>query len=227
MIKRSLLLSLLAAGSVAAQAQTIPEKVKPYVETCAACHGAFGNLTKGIETDEQGNVKIIDNVIEAPEEAPQPKLAGQHADYLYKQMREFRMDDDKPPVRENASMNGMIAVVPEEDLRAVAEYFASQKLQPAAAKSAESVALGQKLWRGGDASRNIPACAGCHGAAGKGIPSQYPALAGQFPEYIAVQLRAFRDNVRTNDPANMMRDIALRMTEPQIKAVADYAAGLR
>ncbi|MDR1854561.1 MAG: c-type cytochrome [Azoarcus sp.] len=227
MIKRSLLLSLLAAGSVAAQAQTIPEKVKPYVETCAACHGAFGNLTKGIETDEQGNVKIVDNVLVAPEEAPQPKLAGQHADYLYKQMRDFRMEGDKPPVRENANMNAMIAVVPDEDLRAVADYFAAQKLQPAAATNAETVAIGQKLWRAGDAARGIPACAGCHGPAGKGIPAQYPALAGQFPEYIAVQLRAFRDDVRQNDPANMMRAIALRLTEPQIKAVSDYAAGLR
>ncbi|MDR3212443.1 MAG: cytochrome c4 [Azoarcus sp.] len=206
MIKRSLLLSLLVATSLQAQAQTPEEKARQHIDTvCVACHMADGNS-------------------QVPEQA---KLAGQHADYLYKQMRDFKAMDGKPPVRENAIMNGMISVVPDEDLRAVANYLAAQTLQPATAKNIADIASGQKIWRAGIAAKGVPACAACHGPAGKGLPAQYPALAGQFPEYLEIQLKAFRDGVRANDPASMMRAIALRMTDPEIKAVADYAAGLR
>jgi cytochrome c553 len=216
MIKRSLLLSLLlVAGSLQAQdqAQVQPQaqpeatsapvvnNAKTVIETiCAACHMADGNS-------------------QVPEQA---KLAGQHADYLDKQMREF-----KAGTRVNASMNAMITMLPDEDVRAAAEYLAAQKLQPAIAKNTETVELGQKIWRAGLATKGLPACAACHGANGNGLPSQFPALAGQFPEYIEIQLKAFRDGTRANDPASMMRTIALKMTDPEIKAVADYAAGLR
>ena len=87
--------------------------------------------------------------------------------------------------------------------------------------------LGQKIWRGGIASKGVPACAACHGPAGAGLPAQYPRLSGQFADYSAAQLKAFRDGGRENDPNRMMRMIALKMTDAEMNAVADYAAGLR
>ena len=210
MIKRTLLLSLLlATGSLQAQDQTSAtdnNKAKPIIDTvCLACHMGDGNSL-------------------VPE---QPKLAGQHAEYLYKQMRDF-----STAARVNPIMNGMIFMLPDdESLRAAAEFYAAQKLDPAAAKNndknSDAFKMGEKLWRSGVASKGLPACAACHGPAGKGLPDQYPALAGQFPEYIELQLKIFRDETRTNDPSKMMRDIALKMTDKEIKAVSDYAAGLR
>ena len=102
-----------------------------------------------------------------------------------------------------------------------------QKLKPAAAADKELAALGQKLWRGGNAQNGTPACAGCHGPTGAGIPAQYPRVAGQYAEYLAAQLRAFKDGARANDPNGMMRGVAARLSEREIRAVAEYAAGLR
>ena len=97
----------------------------------------------------------------------------------------------------------------------------------AVAKDEKQIALGQQLWRQGDFKKGIPACAGCHGPAGAGLPAQYPALAGQLPEYTEDQLKKFRSGERANDPEKMMRMIADKMSDQQIKAVAEYAAGLR
>jgi len=219
MIKRSLLLPLLlVAGSLQAQNQAPAEnnmdnnKARPIVDSvCLACHMGDGN----------GNSQTPD----------QPKLAGQHAEYLYKQMRDFKSLDGHPAARENAIMNGMITMLADDEtIKAAAEFYAAQKLEPAAAKNSkdsDAFKLGEKIWRAGIASKGVPACAGCHGPAGKGMAAQYPALAGQYPEYLEIQIKAFRDGVRTNDPAKMMRDIAIKMTDPEIKAVADYTAGLR
>lgn len=208
MIKRSLLLSLLlVTGSLQAQDQA-PDltKAKQTAEgICAGCHGADGNSQL----------------------AANPKLAGQHPEYLFKQLREFKSWDGKPAVRSNPIMGAMVAGLDENDMKGLAQYFASQTLQPAAATNLETVELGQKIWRGGIPAKGVPACAACHGPAGAGLPAQYPALAGQFAEYTEVQLKAFRDGVRANDPASMMRTIALKMTDPEMKAVSDYAAGLR
>ena len=102
-----------------------------------------------------------------------------------------------------------------------------QQVKPAGAADKDLAGLGQKLWRGGNAATGVPACAGCHGPAGLGIPAQYPRLSGQFAEYLAAQLRLFRDGARANDPNGMMRGVAARMTEREIRAVAEYAAGLR
>jgi len=211
-MKRALLLSLLlAAGNLQAQDQAlIPDHVRAMVDTiCAACHMGTGN-----------------GVNESPEN---PKLAGQHAEYLYKQMKDYKSAEGRPPARENGVMNGMIVMLPDdESLRAAARFYAAQKLEPAQAKNNEntdSFKIGRNIWRAGIASKGLPACAACHGPKGKGIPSQYPAMAGQFPEYLEAQLRAFRDGTRTND--KMMQDIALKMTDLEIKAVSDYAAGLR
>ena len=209
MIKRSLLLSslLLVAGSLQAQDQAPDlDKAKQTAETlCAACHMADGNSQL----------------------AANPKIAGQHEDYLFKQLREFKGWNGNPPVRENAIMGGMVAGLEEADMRGLAKYFASFELKPEPAKNLETIELGQQIWRGGIASKGVPACASCHGPAGAGMPAQYPRLSGQFADYIEVQMKAFRDGVRKNDPNSMMRMIAIKMTDPEIKAVSDYAAGLR
>ncbi|MCL2161156.1 MAG: c-type cytochrome [Betaproteobacteria bacterium] len=183
---------------------------------CATCHGADGN--NWVRKDDGAFGKTDGG-------ADSPKLTGQHSDYLFKQFGDF-----KSGARENAIMNGMITMLPDDQMKEAAKFYAAQKFEPAAAANAadsDAYKSGERIWRAGIASKGLPACAACHGPLGKGMPAQYPALAGQFPEYTESQLKAFRDVVRANDPSKMMRDIALKMTDPEIKAVADYAAGLR
>lgn len=208
MIKRSLLLSLLfISGSLQAQDQAANNaQAMQIAETiCAACHGIDGNSA-------------------LPEN---PKLAGQIPEYLYKQMRDYTSIDGNPPRRENAIMNAMIASVDDASMRALAEYYASQEIKPETARNLDTVEQGQQIWRGGIMSKGVPACAACHGPAGAGIPAEYPRIAGQFADYTFEQLKAFRDGIRANDNNEMMRQIALKMTDQEMKAVADYAAGLR
>ena len=188
-----------AAKGDAARGQTIVASV------CVACHGPDGNSPLAVN----------------------PKLAGQHPDYLLKQMKNFKATDGKPPERVNPVMNGMIAAYDEGQMRDLAIYFATQTQKGETAKNRETIERGQKLYRGGDSSKGLPACAGCHGPTGTGIPAQYPRIAGQFAEYMEAQLKSFREGTRTNDPNRMMRTIALKMTDAEIKAVADYIAGLR
>lgn len=171
---------------------------------CAACHAVDGN-------------SIV---------PPNPKLAGQHAEYLFKQMKNFKAADGKPPVRINPIMNGMIASFDEAQMRDIAAYFAAQKPIANPVKRPDNVALGKKLYQGGDATKGLPACAGCHGPTGAGIPVEYPRIAGQLPEYIEAQLKAFRDDTRTNDPNKMMRMVAVKMTDDEIKAVAGFVSSL-
>ncbi|MDK9726471.1 MAG: cytochrome c4 [Sterolibacteriaceae bacterium MAG5] len=172
---------------------------------CAACHGADGNSTGPAN----------------------PKLAAQHPEYLFKQMKDFKAADGGQPNRVDPVMNGMIAAFDEEQMRDLAAYFATQKLNGEQAKSRETIEAGQKLYRAGDAAKGLPACAACHGPAGAGMPAQFPRIAGQFADYTEKQLKAFRDGARANDPNKMMRMVALKMTDAEIKAVADYIAGLR
>lgn len=172
---------------------------------CAACHGPDGNSPA----------------------AANPKLAGQHADYLYKQMNNFKAAEGKQPERTNAIMNGMIAAFDEGQMRDMAAYFAAQSQKGETAKSRETIELGQKLYRAGDQAKGLPACAACHGPAGAGMPAQFPRIGGQYAEYTEAQLKAFRDGARANDPNKMMRMVAIKMTDAEIKAVADYIAGLR
>ena len=211
MIRTLALAALVTAGlsAYAAEDATIKpdlEKAKTIAESvCVACHGADGNSA-------------------AP---TYPILAGQGADYLFKQLKEFKAEEGKPAIRKNDVMAGMTAALSVDDMRSLAVYFSQQKQKPSAATDAKLVEAGKTLWRKGDFERGIPACAGCHGPNGAGIPSLYPRLSGQYAEYTATKLKNFRSEERSNDPARTMRTIADKLSDKHIKAVADYIAGLR
>ncbi len=211
MIRTLALAALVAAGFSAQAAEDAAikpdlEKAKSIAESiCVACHGADGN---------------------SPTSA-YPNIAGQGADYLFKQLKEFKAEEGKPALRKNDIMAGMVAALSVEDMKSLAVYFSQQKLKPSAATDATLVDAGKALWRKGDFERGIPACAGCHGPNGAGIPSQYPRLAGQYAEYTAAQLKNFRSEERSNDPERMMRTIADKLSDKHIKALSDYIAGLR
>ena len=179
---------------------------------CASCHGAAGNST------------IPAN----------PNLAGQPHEYLVKQLVDFVPKDEKSkPARGGANgapsiMAPFAAALSPEDRQNIAYYLAQQPLDPEAAATASNEATmerGQHIWRGGLPDRKVPACAGCHSPNGAGIPGNYPRLAGQHPAYIAEQLKHFRSGDRANNTP--MHEITDRMSDADIAAVADYAAGLR
>jgi cytochrome c553 len=148
-----------------------------------------------------------------------PILQGQHPEYLVKQLTEF-----KSGTRANAIMSGMSATLTEGDMKNVAAFYASKVAKPGFAKNKDLVSLGEKIYRGGIADRSIPACAGCHSPDGAGIPAQYPRLAGQHADYTEAQLVAFRGGVRKNSLP--MTGVAAKLNDREIKAVADYIAGL-
>ena len=178
-----------------------PTKAQPIAsQIFAACHGADGNSPLPIN----------------------PSLAGQHPEYLFRQLNEFKSGS-----RNNAVMMGMAAGLSTEDMRNLAAYYAAQKPNETAAKDKELVAQGRMLFRGGNVASGVAACAGCHSPNGAGIPSQYPRLAGQHPEYLVAQLKAFRAGERANSSSNMMRAVAARLTDKEIAAVAEYLSGLR
>ena len=165
---------------------------------CAACHGVDGNSAIAIN----------------------PKLAGQHPEYLLKQLTNFKQGK-----RANAVMAGMVANLSADDMKGLAAYFAGQKQTLGQAKSNGAGSLGEKIYRGGIAATGVPACSACHGANGAGIPKQYPRLAGQHADYALQQLRTLRTGERANAP--MMMTIAAKMTDAEMQAVADYMQGLR
>lgn len=181
------------------------------VLACATCHGAAGNST------------IPAN----------PNLAAQPHEYIVKQLNDFKAQGDKPAARRGAGgadtvMTMFAAQLTPEDINNLAYYLSQQPLDldlAATASNEATMERGQKIWRGGLPERKVPACAACHSANGAGIPGAYPRIAGQFPDYIADQLKLFRSNDRANEP--MMYDIADRMSDSDIAAVSDYAAGLR
>lgn len=200
-----LMVALFAASAVAADDKAAAQVAKPDLAkgeasfaTCAACHSADGN-----------------SVIPA-----NPKLAQQHPEYLIKQLQEF-----KAGKRANAVMSGMAAPLSDDDMRNIAYFVSAKKAAPGTAKDKDLVALGERIYRGGIADRQIAACAGCHSPNGAGIPAQYPRLSGQHADYTAAQLTAFRDGVRKNSA--QMAGVAAKMNDREIKAVADYIAGLR
>ena len=165
---------------------------------CAACHGADGNSVIALN----------------------PKLAGQHPEYLLKQLTNF-----KEGTRANTVMAGMVANLTKEDMQGLAKYYAGLKQTLGKAKNNGVGSLGEKIYRGGIAATGVPACAACHGANGAGIPKQYPRVAGQHADYALQQLRTLRTAERANAP--MMMTIAAKMTDAEMQAVADYMQGLR
>ncbi len=177
-----------------------PAKAQPIVASvCAACHGADGNSVS----------------------PAYPKLAGQIYEYLLKQLNDF-----KSGKRQNAIMSGMVASLSEDDMRNLAAYFSEQKIKPGVAQDKDLALQGEKIWRGGVAGQGVPACQACHGPTGQGIPIEFPHLASQHADYIYAQLVAFRSGARANDPGKMMRTIAARLSDQDMKAVAQYVNGL-
>src|SRR5436190_23674200 len=205
MMRAFVLAALAAAALLSGQVVAQGKAQGIAAQVCAACHASDGNSI-------------------AP---ANPKIAGQFPEYLDKQLRDFKAQGGKKAARENPVMAGMVANLSEADMKGLASFYASQKSKPAAAADKDLAAVGQKLWRGGNSAAGVPACAGCHGPAGAGLPAQYPRLAGQYAEYVAAQLKAFKDGARTNDANGAMRGVASRLSEREIRAVAEYAAGLR
>jgi cytochrome c553 len=195
--------SAYAAGETPAAA---PKAAKPdlvkgeasYTAVCAACHGADGNSAI----------------------AANPKLSQQHPEYLVKQLQEF-----KSGKRNNPVMKGFASMLSDDDMKNIAYWVASKPAKTGFAKDKDLVALGERIYRGGVADRNIAACAGCHSPNGAGVPAQYPRLSGQHADYTVTQLNTFRDGSRANSV--QMTQVAAKLNDKEIKAVADYIAGLR
>ncbi len=196
----SALLSMSAFSATETKAAAKPDLAKgeEKAQVCATCHTADG--TRGSPAN--------------------PILQGQHPEYLAKQLAEF-----KAGKRVNAVMSGMAAMLSDDDMKNVAAFYASKQAKPGFAKNKDLVLLGEKIYRGGIAAKQVPACAGCHSPTGAGIPAQYPRLGGQHADYAEAQLTAFRAGTRANSA--QMTSIAARMSDKEIKAVADYVAGLR
>jgi cytochrome c553 len=204
----AMLAGALASAAVHAQGQPKADPARGQQisgQVCAACHGADGNSPL----------------------APNPILAGQHAEYLQKQLANFKAQGGKPPERPSAIMTGMVANLSADDMRHLGAYFEAQKPRPRAARDAELVKAGEAIYRGGILAKGVAACSACHGPGGAGVPAQFPRLAGQFSEYTVAQLKAFRSGERANDANRTMRAIAEKLSDRDIAAVAEYVSGLR
>ena len=203
---RNLLIGALPLVCTMAMAATPAPAAKPDLakgqalstQVCAACHTADGS--RGSPAN--------------------PILAGQHPEYLVKQLQEF-----KSGKRANAIMKGFASTLSDDDMKNVAAFYASKSAKPGFSKDKELVKLGEKIYRGGIADKAVPACAGCHSPNGAGIPAQYPRVGSQHADYTEAQLVAFRSGARGNNA--QMVTIAAKMSDREIKAVSDYIAGLR
>ena len=194
-----MLLALVACGQAVAQVDAAAGADK--IAICLACHG------------QDGNVSQLPNV---------PKIGGQSEKYLLKQMQDIKSGARAAPL-----MTGMLNTLDEQGLADVAAYYASQAAPQGAAEQ-DKVALGETLYRAGNAQIGVAACSACHSPNGQGLGSAgYPALSGQDPAYTDLQLRAFRDGIRQNDDAEVMRSIAARLNDEEIAALASYVSGLR
>jgi len=176
------------------------------IPACASCHGAAGNSTI----------------------AANPKLAGQPEAYIYKQLMDFTT-----PNRVNPVMSTYAKALSEDEKKNIAAYLSAQTPKAGAAKNKDIVELGKKIYRGGIAATGVAACASCHGANGHGIPAQFPRLAGQHQDYTVAQLQSFKASTAAAPAAGarknsvQMQTLAKRMTEDEMRAVADYIAGLK
>ncbi|EGI77389.1 c-type cytochrome [Hylemonella gracilis] len=209
---------LMLAAALAAPAFAIAEEAQKaaapdlakgeakFAAVCVACHAADGNSTI----------------------AANPKLAGQHPQYLLKQLQEF-----KSGKRENAVMKGFASMLSDEDMINITAWLAAQKPKNGFATDKELVQLGERIYRGGIPDRQIAACAGCHSPNGVGIPAQYPRLSGQHAAYTEAQLTAFRAGAANAKASGArlnslpMTQVAAKLNDREIKAVSDYIAGLR
>lgn len=165
---------------------------------CVSCHGAAGNSS------------IVAN----------PKLSGQFTSYTHKQLVDFTTPNRQQPI-----MTTYAKMLTDAEKKDIAAWLAVQVHKPGAAKNKDTVELGRKIYRGGIAERGVAACASCHGANASGIPAQYPRLAGQHQDYTTAQLEAFKSGTRANSP--QMTTLSQRMSTAEMRAVADYIAGLR
>ncbi|MFC5500416.1 c-type cytochrome [Caenimonas terrae] len=189
------------AAAPAAPAEAKPDLVQgeaKFTAVCAACHGADGN--SGVPAN--------------------PKLAQQHPEYVVKQLQDFKSGKRPSPI-----MQPMASQLSDADMKNIAAWVTSKKGKAGFAKDKDLVAMGERIYRGGIADRQVAACAGCHSPNGAGLPSQFPRLSGQHADYTAAQLTAFRDGVRKNGP--IMVQVAARLNDREIRAVSDYIAGLR
>jgi cytochrome c553 len=171
---------------------------------CAACHGP------------DGNSPIPAN----------PRIAGQPAAYIAKQLADFQASGGKDAARASAFMSPIVANLSKEDMLNLGAFFSQQKAGISGTTDRRLAETVQKLYRGGDTARGIPACSSCHGPTGAGIAAQFPRIGGQHASYIETQLLAFRSEARKNDPAGMMRSIATKLRDQEIKALGQFAAGL-
>jgi len=198
MLAALLVTPLVAAENKVASKPDLAKGQAVSAQVCGACHTADG--TRGIPVN--------------------PIIAGQHPEYLVKQLSEF-----KSGKRNNPVMKGFASTLSEADMRNVAAFYAGKQARPGYAKNKDLVVLGEKIYRGGIADKLVPACSGCHSPNGAGIPAQYPRVSGQHADYTEAQLNSFRSGQRGNSA--QMAAIAARLSDKEIKAVADYMAGLR
>lgn len=193
----TLLMLGMSTGAYAGNPQAGEEKSA----ACQGCHGADGNSPAGMW----------------------PSLAGQKAQYIVQQLKDFQSG-----ARKNETMEPMVSGLTTEDMEDIAAYFAKQKVIPSgSAADAKAISHGKHIYKAGNAEAQLAACAGCHGPDAKGNgPAKFPALAGQHADYILAQFDSFKHAARSNDNNGMMRDIAGRISETDLAAVAAYLASL-
>ena len=200
-IKNGLMAVLLASLVVSVNSQAAGNAAagKTKSMACAGCHGADGNSAVGIW----------------------PKLSSQHADYIAKQLSDFKSGARKDP-----TMTAMAVALSEQDIADISAFYAAQPVNTGKADKALTAA-GEKIYRGGNSKKGVAACMACHGPAGTGnAAAKFPSVGGQHADYVAKALKDFREGTRTNDSAKMMRDVAAKLSDDEIKAVAAYVSGL-
>ncbi|TXI18665.1 MAG: cytochrome c4 [Nitrosomonas sp.] len=215
----ALLLMLVLPAAIVAETETDTDTAEPVESAppppatveeiaagvCAGCHNADGNSVVPMN----------------------PILAGQHAEYITKQLMDFKATESEPAKRNSAVMSSMVAALSAEDMKKLGEYYAAQKVNPSQVPADEKmIDIGKILYHGGNISNGVPACASCHGPNGSGIPPRYPALAGQHAEYTITQLNLFNTGDRANDN-DVMHKVITRMSGQEKRAVAAYISTMR
>lgn len=216
MIKNTMMLVALALSApiladdttTTPNTSTAPATVEEIASgVCAGCHNVDGNSVIPMN----------------------PILAGQHAEYITKQLIDFKAIDNNPPKRNSPIMSSMVAALSLEDMKKLGEYYAKQKANPnqvVTDADEKLIAIGKILYHGGNIGNGVPACASCHGPTGSGIPPRYPAIAGQHAEYTMTQLGLFNTGDRANDN-DVMNQVITRMSGQEKRAVSAYIATMR